>query len=118
MVKLKSSFLQKEDTQQNQVSVEPQKQLDEPPEKLKESYKDNIIDAIKAVLAKDYCNRRGIKVIQNGMRLVLYQGKRANIYGIVEARTGKPHFIRIHNSALLREFKKQEETKEIFKDIL
>jgi hypothetical protein len=82
-------------------------------------FTDDFFKDIKLCLNDLECLRKGIKSIQTGYRMILYQGTKSNIWGILESRPGmeKP-FIKIHNSMLLRILKKHKATETYFKEIL
>jgi hypothetical protein len=85
---------------------------------INEMYSDDIFNKIKNVSKEKEFISRGIKIKQYGKRLYFYQGNTSNNWGVIEAREGKPHYIRIMNSYLLKLLKSNPITKEIFKEIL
>jgi len=104
------SKIQKESSEVKTVdSINPQNEI----------YSDKVIGAVKRVLIEDRTLFiRSIKFIQEGTRLIMYQGLKSNIYGVIEARLDGTYKIRIHNSFLLRQLKMNPITKDIFEGLL
>jgi hypothetical protein len=85
------------------------------------SYTDELFEKIKIALLDPNFSKRGIKLVQVGRRLTLYQGNKSNIFGNIEAietDEGIKHKTRIYNSICLRLFKEHALTKDYFKEIL